>query len=488
MKLLKEILYKVGITEVVGTTNVAVEHITFDSRDVKPFTLFVAQKGTQVDGHKFIAKAIENGAHVIVCEELPETFQQGVNYVKVANSSSALAYIAANFYDNPSEALKVVAVTGTNGKTSVVTLLHQLFQNLGFKVGMLSTVVNKIGTEDIPSTHTTPDAISLNRLMARMVDEGCMAVFMESSSHAIDQHRVTGMDVDVAVFTNITHDHLDYHGTFSEYIKAKKKLFDSLRSDAVAIFNADDKNGEVMVQNCDGIKKGFGLKTVAEYRAKVLENQFTGLHLTIDQTEVHTHLVGAFNASNILAVYAVAMELHQDKLEVLTEISNLQPVSGRFQYFRTPENISAVVDYAHTPDALKNVLSTIKQIRTGNEQVITVVGCGGDRDKDKRPVMADIACTWSDKVLLTTDNPRTENPQEIINDMQAGVSPVHFKKSMQIVDRKEAIKAAVAMSQAGDIILVAGKGHETYQEVDGVRHHFDDMETLQEMFKRLKNS
>ncbi|MAX79018.1 MAG: UDP-N-acetylmuramoyl-L-alanyl-D-glutamate--2,6-diaminopimelate ligase [Crocinitomicaceae bacterium] len=486
MKILKDILYKTGLEEVIGTTNVAIENVFFDSRAVESFSLFVAVSGTQVDGHKFIDKAVEKGAVAVVCEQLPEVLNKDITYVKVGNSAEALGYIACNFYDNPSEELKLVGVTGTNGKTSVVTLLHQLFQSLGYKCGMLSTVVNKIGDDVLNATHTTPDALSVNRLMHEMVEEGCDYCFMEASSHAIDQHRVTGLDFDVAVFTNITHDHLDYHKTFKNYINAKKLLFDNLKPEAFALVNNDDRNGAVMVQNTSAKVQTYGVKTMTDFKAKVIENQFTGLQLSIDGNDVWTRLVGGFNAYNLLAVYGVALLLEQDKMDVLTAVSKLDTVNGRFEYIKTPSDIAGIVDYAHTPDALENVLETIKEIRTRNEQVITVVGCGGDRDKAKRPEMARIACKFSDKVIFTSDNPRSEEPDVIIADMQAGVPPQDFKKTLSITNRKEAIKAAVTMAESGDIILVAGKGHETYQEIKGVRHDFDDMAVLTELFQMIK--
>lgn len=487
MKLLSDILYKARIEEVVGSTNVAIDKIQFDSRKVEAFTVFVAIPGTQVDGHKYIDTAIDKGAVAVVCETLPENIQAGVTYVKVKSSSEALGFMSANFYDNPSSKLKLVGVTGTNGKTSVVTLLHQLFTALGYKAGMLSTVVNKIGKEELKSTHTTPDAIAINHLMHEMVEAGCDYCFMEVSSHAIDQHRVTGLNFKVAVFTNITHDHLDYHETFNNYIKAKKGLFDQLDSQAFALINKDDNHGDIMVQNTAAKVFGFSVRSLAEYKAKIIENQFTGLQLNINGNDVWTKLVGKFNAYNLLAVYGVADLLGQEKINVLTEISNLNTVEGRFQYVRTPDDVAGIVDYAHTPDALENVLRTIKDIRTGNEQVITVVGCGGDRDKTKRPEMARIACEFSDRVILTSDNPRSEDPQVIITEMQAGVPAQHFKKTTQIVDRKEAIKAAISLSQPGDIILIAGKGHEKYQEINGVRHDFDDMAIMKELFKLMKS-
>ncbi|PKP51126.1 MAG: UDP-N-acetylmuramoyl-L-alanyl-D-glutamate--2,6-diaminopimelate ligase [Bacteroidetes bacterium HGW-Bacteroidetes-12] len=478
MKQLKDILYKTGIEELVGSTNLTVEKICFDSRKVEKNSLFVAVSGTVVDGHQYINQTIENGAIAIICEVFPEKLIENITYVRVKNSSAALGIIAANFFDNPSSEIKLVGITGTNGKTTTATLLHELFTQLGHKSGLLSTVINKIGSENFPSTHTTPDAIQLNALLRMMVDEGCSYCFMEVSSHAIHQHRIAGVDFTGAVFTNITHDHLDYHKTFDEYIKAKKMFFDNLPNKAFALVNKDDKNGMVMLQNCQANKYSFGLKTMTDFSCKVLESDFSGMLLNIDNNEVWTKLIGGFNAYNLLSIYATAILLNQDKLEVLTAISNLVSVEGRFQYIKSAENVAAIVDYAHTPDALKNVLSTIKEIRTGNEKVITVVGCGGNRDKEKRPIMTKIACDFSDKVILTSDNPRNENPEQIITDMRAGVEPLHFKKVLAITNREEAIKTACALAEANDIILVAGKGHEKYQEINGEKFPFDDMEVL----------
>jgi UDP-N-acetylmuramoyl-L-alanyl-D-glutamate--2,6-diaminopimelate ligase len=406
-------------------------------------------------------------------------------YIKVSNSAEALGYIASNYYDNPSEKIEVVAVTGTNGKTTTATLLFSLIRKMGFKAGLLSTVENKINENIIPSTHTTPDAISLNKLLNDMVIEGCAYCFMEASSHALHQHRLTGVQLKGALFTNITHDHLDYHKTFNDYIKAKKILFDTLPSSAFAIVNHDDRHSEVMLQNCKARKKTMALQSMADYRAKVLENGFTGLHLTIDNQDLYTQLIGGFNAYNILAVYAAAMELGLDKMEVLTTLSTLQAPDGRFQYFKTISGITAIVDYAHTPDALKNVLKTIKEIRTGTEQVITLVGCGGDRDKTKRPEMSRIAGEFSDRIILTSDNPRSENPETIIQEMKAGLDPVSMKKTLAVTERAEAIKLACTLANAGDILLIAGKGHEKYQEIAGVKHPFDDFKIVSETLTTL---
>jgi UDP-N-acetylmuramoyl-L-alanyl-D-glutamate--2,6-diaminopimelate ligase len=485
VKLLSDILYKTRLEEVVGSTNVAISSVAFDSRKVKKDSLFIATRGTTVDGHSYIDKAIESGAVAIVCEELPLNQKANISYVKVLNSSEALGYIACNFFDNPSEKLKLIGVTGTNGKTTTVTLLFNLFRGLGYNVGLLSTVENKINGNVIPSTHTTPDALALNELLAKMVEEGCQYSFMEVSSHAVVQHRITGLKFAGGAFSNITHDHLDYHKTFDEYIRAKKLFFDQLPDDAFALTNKDDRNGMVMLQNTKAKKYSYGLKSVADFKCRVVENHLNGLLLNIDNQEVWVKLIGSFNAYNILVVYAVSQILKQDKTQVLTTLSNLNSVEGRFQYIKSKTGIVAIVDYAHTPDALKNVLETIKDIRTGNEQVITLAGCGGDRDAAKRPLMAKIACEYSDKVILTSDNPRSENPETILDQMQAGIDPVNAKKTLRISDRKEAIKTAAAFGKPGDIILVAGKGHEKYQEINGVKHPFDDFEIVRETFKAL---
>ncbi len=486
LKLLSDILYKTRLEEIIGSTNVAISSVTFDSRKVKKDSLFIATRGTASDGHHYIEVAIEAGAVAIVCEELPEELKENITYVKVLDSSASLGYIACNFYDNPSEKLKLVGITGTNGKTTTVTLLFNLFRGLGYNVGLLSTVENKINTTVIPSTHTTPDALALNELLAKMVEAGCQYAFMEVSSHAIVQHRITGLKFTGAAFSNITHDHLDYHKTFEEYIKAKKMFFDNLQDDAFALTNKDDRNGSVMLQNTKAKKYSYGLKSIADFKCRVIENHLNGLLLNIDNQEVWVKLIGSFNAYNVLVVYAIALLLKQDKVQVLTTLSNLNSVEGRFQYIKSKNAIVAIVDYAHTPDALKNVLETIKDIRTGNEQVITLVGCGGDRDAAKRPIMAQIACEYSNKVILTSDNPRSEDPEDILNQMQAGINPVEMKKTLRISDRKEAIRTAVAFAKEGDIILIAGKGHEKYQEIKGVKHPFDDFEIVKENFKTLE--
>lgn len=478
MKLLKDILYKAGLVEVIGTTNLAITSVNFDSRKVEKNSLFIAVKGTQNDGHQYIEQTIKAGAIAIVCEEFPSHLDEKITYVKVNDSSIALGVIAANFYDNPSTHIKLIGVTGTNGKTTTVTLLFNLFKSLGYKVGLLSTVKNQINNEQLAATHTTPDAIQLNALLKQMIEKGCAYCFMEVSSHAIVQNRISGVQFTGAVFTNITHDHLDYHKTFDEYIKAKKKFFDMLPAEAFALTNKDDANGGIMLQNTKAVKKTYSLRSLADFKCKIIENQFSGLVLNIDNSEVWTKLIGSFNAYNILAVYATAILLKEDKTNVLTTLSNLSSVEGRFQYIRASNGIIGIVDYAHTPDALMNVLKTIKDIRTGNEQVITVVGCGGDRDAAKRPVMANIACELSNKVIITSDNPRSEDPEMIMKEMQKGVEALHYKKTLSIVDRKEAIRTACSLANPGDIILIAGKGHEKYQEIKGVKHPFDDMDVL----------
>ena len=485
MKKLRDIFYRVSLTEVIGSTDNQVGEIVFDSRKASGNSLFVAIEGGIADGHDFIDQVIEKGCQHIVCQQLPENVRKDVGYYVVADSHAALAIIAANFYENPSEKLTLVGITGTNGKTTTTTLLHKLFLDLGHKVGLISTVVNKINDESIPSTHTTPDPVTLNGLFARMVDEGCDYCFMEVSSHAIHQRRIWRLKFALGGFTNITHEHLDYHKTFKEYIHVKKAFFDGLAKEAIAISNADDKNGAVMLQNSNARHVFYGLKSVADYKAKVLENQFSGLVLSIDRQELWTRLIGDFNAYNLLLVYAVAMELEQDQVEVLRIMSTLNSVEGRFEYVQSQEGIIAIVDYAHTPDALENVLKTIKNIRTGNETVFTIIGCGGDRDRSKRPTMAKIACEWSDKVVLTSDNPRTEDPESIIEEMMTGVEGQHFKKTLSITNRKEAIKSACSMAEKGDIILIAGKGHETYQEINGVRYDFDDLEIVKELLTKL---
>ena len=482
---LKDILYKVSLTSSYGSMDRDVKGLTFDSRKVKPGFAFVAVTGTLSDGHDFILKAIETGATAIVCERLPERVNEGITYVTVKNSGQALGVMAANFYGNPSEKLKLVGVTGTNGKTTTVTLLYQLFSALGYNVGLISTVENRIIDEPIPSTHTTPDPIQLNELLKRMTTAGCTHAFMEVSSHAVDQERIAGLRFAGAVFTNITHDHLDYHKTFENYIKAKKKFFDELSGDAFALVNADDKRGMVMLQNTKASKLTFGLKKMVDYKARIITNSLEGLELEVAGKNVWFKMIGDFNAYNLLGVYGTALLLGEDSDEVLLHLSALNGAPGRFERVLPGSKITAIVDYAHTPDALKNVLETIAAFRTGTEQVITVVGCGGNRDKTKRPLMASIACKLSDKVILTADNPRDEDPMQIIREMQTGVLPTEVKKTLVLADREEAIKTACMMARENDIVLVAGKGHETYQEIKGVKYHFDDKEVLMEMFELL---
>ena len=485
MKTLKDILSGVTVLSTNGSVDVNVNAIVFDSRKATEGTAFVAIKGTAVDGHSFIDGVIEKGCTVIIAEHEVKV-PSNVTLIVTDNSSKALALMATNFYNHPSEKLKLVGITGTNGKTTTTTLLFNLFMKLGYKSGLLSTVVNKIGSRDIPSTHTTPDPVALNELLNEMVEEGCTHCFMEVSSHAIHQHRISGLFFAGGVFTNITHDHLDYHATFKEYIRVKKSFFDELPSSAFALSNGDDKNGMVMMQNTKASKHTFALKSPADFKVKVLENQFSGLVLNLCGTEVWSKLIGDFNAYNLVTVYAVSELLGEEKLEILTALSALESVDGRFQYTTSNGGITAIVDYAHTPDALENVLKTISSIRTRNEDVYTVVGCGGDRDKLKRPTMAAIACELSDKVIITSDNPRSEDPNTIIEEMMVGVEGQHFKKTLSIVDREQAIKTAVSMAQKGDIILIAGKGHEKYQDIKGVKHHFDDMELVTELFNKLE--
>ncbi|MDQ3534879.1 MAG: UDP-N-acetylmuramoyl-L-alanyl-D-glutamate--2,6-diaminopimelate ligase [Bacteroidota bacterium] len=485
MAALKDILYKVSLVSVSGDMNLEVSHICLDSRQVREGSLFIAVAGTQVDGHDYIQKAIEQGAVGIVCEVMPDYFLPEVTYVRVENSARSLGIIASNFWGNPSSKLTMVGVTGTNGKTTTVSLLFSLFRKLGYNTGLISTVNNKINEKVIPATHTTPDAIKLNELLSQMVQEGCTHCFMEVSSHAIVQERVRGISYKVAVFTNITHDHLDYHLTFDAYITAKKQLFDELPAGSYALVNIDDKRGQVMVQNTKAFKKTYSLKSGSDFKAKVINNTMQGLELEIDNKNIWFKLIGDFNAYNLLAVFGVASLLEEDPVEVLTHLSDIQPAKGRFEQFISANGIMGIVDYAHTPDALENVLETIQSLRTGNEQVITVVGCGGNRDKDKRPIMAEIACKHSSLVIMTSDNPRFEEPEAILKEMEAGVSPSNFKKTEVIIDRREAIKKACIIANPKDIILVAGKGHENYQEVKGVKYDFDDKKILMEILNSL---
>lgn len=481
---LQDILYKSGLLKVVGEIHREISFVTMDSRLAKEGGLFVAVKGTRVDGHDFISKVVEANVAAVVCEVLPENIPSEVTFIQVKDSSIALGIIASNFYDKPSEKLNLIGVTGTNGKTTTVSLLFRLFMSLGFKVGMLSTIENGINEQVLPSTHTTPDPISLNHLISQMAEAGCEYVFMEVSSHAIHQNRIAGLDFKVAVFTNITHDHLDYHKTFKEYIAAKKKFFDDLNSNAYALVNLDDKNSGIMIQNTVARKRTYALKSMADYKAKVIENHFDGMLMDVDGIQFYSLLSGDFNAYNILAVYSTAKLLGFSGTEILEKLSSLSGAEGRFQIIRSEKKKAfAVVDYAHTPDALLNVLKTINALRTRNEKLICVVGAGGDRDKSKRPEMAEIASRLSDMLILTSDNPRTEDPEEILKDMMKGVDPAKKSKTLVISNRKEAIKTAVNFAQPGDIVLVAGKGHEKYQEINGVKHPFDDKKILEELFE-----
>lgn len=485
MAQLKDILYKVTINAVVGSTGVNVNAVHFDSRNITEGDVFVAIKGTVTDGHQYIDLAIQKGAVAVVCEDMPEQNQSGITYITVENASRALAFMAANYYHNPSENLKLVGVTGTNGKTTVATLLYHLFKKAGFKVGLLSTVKVMVDTEEHKATHTTPDSLTINKYLSLMSEAGVEFCFMEVSSHGIHQNRTEGLLFEGGIFTNLSHDHLDYHATFAEYRDVKKLFFDNLPKNAFALVNIDDKNGLVMLQNTKAKKYTYALKTYADYKAQILENQLSGLLLKINDQEVWTRLIGNFNAYNILAIYAAAEVLGLEKTENLRLISELESVSGRFQYLISDDKITAIVDYAHTPDALQNVLETINAIRTKNEELITVVGCGGDRDKTKRPKMGHIASALSTKVIFTSDNPRSEVPETIIEDIEKGVEPQNYKKIVSITDRKQAIKTACQMAQPNDIILIAGKGHETYQEVKGVRTDFDDYKIVQDVLKQL---
>ena len=486
MPILRDILINVTPLNIRGDMATVVGSLCIDSRKVTNGSAFIAVRGTMSDGHLFINKAIEHGAAAVVCETLPDVLKVGIVYVQVKDSAEAAGLIADAFYDFPSQQLKVVGITGTNGKTTTATLLYKLFEALGYKCGLLSTVQNHIHDKVETATHTTPDSISIHELLRRMADAGCTYVFMEVSSHAIHQHRIAGIRFVGGVFTNITHDHLDYHKTFDEYIRVKKSFFDNLPADAFALTNADDKRGMVMLQNTKAEKNAYSLRVPATIKGKVLENNLTGLVMIVDGQEAHFRMIGTFNAYNLLAVYGAARALGADKMEVLAILSGLHGAPGRFETYMSPnDKILGIVDYAHSPDALINVLATINQLRTQGQQLITVVGCGGDRDKTKRPIMAEVACEHSDKAILTADNPRSEDPEEILNEMEAGLTAPQKRKSLRITDRREAIKVACTLANAGDILLVAGKGHETYQEIKGIRHHFDDREVLTETFKTL---
>lgn len=461
--------------------------IAIDSRLAKPGSCFIALKGTKSDGQAYIDAAIEKGATAIICESIPANATDGITYIEVENTAKAAGYISHNFFGEPSTRVKLVGVTGTNGKTTIATLLWKLFSGLGHTCGLISTVQNQVGDKVLEATHTTPDAVSINALLKQMVEAGCTHVFMECSSHAIHQYRIAGLQFAGALFTNITHDHLDYHKAFDEYIRVKKSWFDELPASAFAISNADDKRGAVMLQNCQAKKQFYSLKTMADFKGKILDNSLEGLHMTINDKEVYFRLIGEFNAYNLLAVYGAAVCLGEDKDKVLQVLSSLDGAEGRFDYrISKQDKITGIVDYAHTPDALLNVLATIKKLRRGHEKIITVVGCGGDRDKTKRPVMAEVACEYSDKVILTSDNPRSEDPLEILKDMEAGLTVTTKKKAISIADRKEAIKTAVSLADKDDIILVAGKGHEKYQDIKGVKYDFDDKQVLNEMFELLE--
>ncbi|MES2796492.1 MAG: UDP-N-acetylmuramoyl-L-alanyl-D-glutamate--2,6-diaminopimelate ligase [Bacteroidota bacterium] len=485
-QILKNILNNISIEAVIGSTDIEIEALQIDSRKVEEGHLFFAIKGTQTDGHQYISQVIEKGAKAVICEVFPEITTPNITYIQVKDSGEALGWAASNFYNNPSKKLKLVGVTGTNGKTTNVTLLFNLFRKLGYSTGLLSTVQNQINEKIVPATHTTPDPINLNNLLAEMVKTGCSHCFMEVSSHAVVQHRITGLSFAGGIFTNITHDHLDFHETFDNYIKAKKGFFDNLPKDAFALVNRDDKRGMVMVQNTKAAVKTFSLDTIADFKGKILSDSMFGLQMQINGIEIHFKLIGTFNAYNLLGVYGAAVLLEEDSEEVLTQLSGLDTAPGRFQQIIGPNELVGIVDYAHTPDALENVLKTIKNLRQGNEQIITVVGCGGNRDATKRPIMAEIACKFSNKVILTSDNPRFEDPAEILEQMRKGVPPIDFKKTKIIQDRKEAIKTAVEMASPTDIILVAGKGHETYQDIRGVKHHFDDTEEVKSAFMKVQ--
>ncbi|HBR11130.1 MAG TPA: UDP-N-acetylmuramoyl-L-alanyl-D-glutamate--2,6-diaminopimelate ligase [Chryseobacterium sp.] len=482
---LEIVLQRIPVLETIGTLEKKVSEIVFDSRKAVEGSLYVALRGTVADGHSFINSAIEKGAKVIVCEVLPAEIITEVTYLRVADSSKALGHLASNFYGNPSKKLKLIGVTGTNGKTTVTTLLYDIFRNLGHQSALISTVEYRIGDEIIPSTHTTPDVIRLNQMLAKAVEIGCEYAFMEVSSHGIVQNRIEGLHFKIAGFTNLTHDHLDFHKTFQNYLNAKKRFFDELEDSAIAITNADDKNGLVMLQNTKAKKKTFALKTMADFHGKVLELDFNGMLLNFNNKEFWTTLTGKFNAYNLLLAYGIALELGMEETEVLQAISRLHRVNGRFETIKSDSGIFFVVDYSHTPDALENVLDSINEIRTKNERLICVFGCGGDRDKTKRPEMGDIATKKSTLAIITSDNPRTEDPQEIIKEIEAGVQPQNYSKYTSIPDRKEAIKMAIKFAEPKDIVLVAGKGHETYQDIGGVKHHFDDKETIRELLQLM---
>ncbi len=480
-----ELLKRIPVLEIHGDDRREISQLVFDSRKVTDNSLYIAMRGTVVDGHSFIASSVEKGANAIVCEEFPENTDENVTYIKVKDSSKTLGQLASNFYGNPSEKLKLIGVTGTNGKTSVSTLLFDVFKNLGYDSALLSTVEIRIADQIIPATHTTPDVITINKILAQAVEEGCEFAFMEVSSHGIAQNRIEGLHFKIAGFTNLTHDHLDYHKTFDEYLKTKKRFFDGLDTESVAITNIDDKNGNVMLQNTKAVKKSYALKTMADYHGRLLEVDFNGMLLNFNGKEFWTTLTGKFNVYNLLLVFGIASEIGFEQEEILQAISQLKRVSGRFETFKSDGGIIFIVDYAHTPDALENILDSINDIRTKNERLITVFGCGGDRDHAKRPEMGNIATKKSTLAIITSDNPRTEDPAAIIKEIEAGVEPQNFSKYTSIPDRKEAIKMAIKFAEPKDIVLVAGKGHETYQEINGVKHHFDDKETINELWKLM---
>jgi UDP-N-acetylmuramoyl-L-alanyl-D-glutamate--2,6-diaminopimelate ligase len=481
MKSLRYLLHDIEPIEIIGNTDIGIENVSFNSNDIKKNELFIAVRGTHVDAHKFIPDAIKKGAVAVICETFPVLTEKNITYIKVHNSGNALGLVCSNFFDNPSTKLKLIGITGTNGKTTIATLLCNLFIEMGYKAGLISTICNRINREVIPSTHTTPDQIVLNKLLARMVENGCEYCFMEVSSHAIVQNRVAGLDFAGGVFTNITHDHLDYHKTFENYISAKKSFFDRLSESSFALTNIDDRNGSVMLQNTKARKYSYSLKTLSDFKTKILENSFGGMQLQINSKEIWCKLVGYFNAYNLTAIYATAILLDQKEEAILTILSNLESAEGRFESFKDSKNVVAIVDYAHTPDALKNVLDTIASIKKNSEKIITVIGAGGDRDKSKRPEMASISSEISDRVILTSDNPRSEDPVVIVEEMEKGISPSIKFKVLTILDRKEAIKTAYALAQSGDIIFIAGKGHEKYQEIKGVKYPFDDRQIIKEL-------
>ncbi len=482
-KSISNILQRISLKKVIGSLDANIKHLSFDSRDIQEHTLFVAIKGEQVDGHSFINQVIEKRCHAVVCSKLPNDIKENITYIQIENTSKILGILASNFYDHPSEKLNVIGITGTNGKTTITSLLHQMFINMGYTCGLLSTIQIKINNNIYSTTHTTPDAISIQRTMFQMVKEGCKYCFMEVSSHGISQYRISGINFTGGVFTNITHDHLDYHKTFKEYLNVKKSFFDNLPKEAFALSNIDDKNGEVMLQNTKAKTYRYALKKNADFKTRIIENSLNGLTLDIAGSELYSRLIGKFNAYNLIAIYGTCKILNIDSLQILLQLSLLKSISGRFEHFESSTKITAIIDYAHTPDALENVLKTIDDIKSQNQQLITIVGCGGNRDKEKRPKMAQIACKYSNSVILTSDNPRFEKPENIIQDMENGLDKDDLMKTISITNRKEAIKLACKTAHVKDIIMVAGKGHETYQEIEGIRDDFDDVKVLRETLK-----